>query len=98
MRRKKEVAGDAQLRHKALGTDHAPENKTGESVCWKRKGSRFSLQENGVTCLFTYAAVGGTNEVSVYLPTALLYWYIHTSYFYSVVLGMEYISKENRED
>lgn len=22
------------------------------------------IQENGVTCLFTYAAVGGTNEVT----------------------------------
>lgn len=37
---------------------------TSESVA-----NALCMQENGVTCVFTYSAVGGTNEVRRTLPS-----------------------------
>ena len=68
------ASGDTQLRYKAVGTDYAPENQASES-CGAQGSVHFRYcpfpQENGVTCVFTYAAVGGTNEVgTAYAPFA----------------------------
>lgn len=52
------------------------------------------LQENGVTCVFTYAAVGGTNEVT---EVMVHIFHLYQEYVSLNTAGVEYESKTSEE-